>query len=274
MATTTPNFGWQVPTSTDLVKDGAVAIETLGDAIDASLVDLKGGTTGQVLAKASNTDMDFVWSADAAGISPTIFAAKGDLLGASANDTPAILSVGANGETLVADSSTATGLKYSKNAPLAGMPSLGSTSLTGAATITVTGLSVSRLTVIVNNASSANASSFFNLRFNSDSGGNYGYCGLFNNNGTLTTAYSVGNTSFPIGRQGNTAADVVSAVMNVEGAFGAGMAQINVGSSSGGAGQESYNFSGFYVASAAITSVSLISSSGNFDAGTLILYGV
>lgn len=112
MATTTPNFGWAVPTSTDLVKDGAIAIETLGDAIDASLVDLKGGTTGQVLAKASNTDMDFVWSADAAGISPTIFAAKGDLLGASANDTPAVLSVGANGETLVADSSTSTGLRY------------------------------------------------------------------------------------------------------------------------------------------------------------------
>lgn len=67
MATTTPNFGWSVPTSTDLVKDGATAIETLGDAIDASLVDLKGGTTGQVLKKASGTDMDFVWSADNAG---------------------------------------------------------------------------------------------------------------------------------------------------------------------------------------------------------------
>jgi hypothetical protein len=45
-------------------------------------------------------------------IPETIFAAKGDLLGASANDTPAILSVGANGETLVADSSTSTGLRY------------------------------------------------------------------------------------------------------------------------------------------------------------------
>jgi hypothetical protein len=67
MATTTPNFGWSVPTSTDLVKDGATAIETLGDAIDASLVDLKGGTTGQVLAKNSNTDMDFTWVTDAAG---------------------------------------------------------------------------------------------------------------------------------------------------------------------------------------------------------------
>jgi hypothetical protein len=67
MATTTPNFGWAVPTSTDLVKDGAVAIETLGDSIDASLVDLKGGTTDQVLAKNSNTDMDFKWVTPATG---------------------------------------------------------------------------------------------------------------------------------------------------------------------------------------------------------------
>jgi hypothetical protein len=67
MATTTPNFGWPVPTSTDLVKDGATAIEALGDSIDASLLDLKGGTTGQVLSKNSNTDMDFIWTTDAAG---------------------------------------------------------------------------------------------------------------------------------------------------------------------------------------------------------------
>jgi hypothetical protein len=67
MATTTPNFGWPVPTSTDLVKDGATAIEALGDGVDASLVDLKGGTTGQILAKATNADMDFVWIANDQG---------------------------------------------------------------------------------------------------------------------------------------------------------------------------------------------------------------
>jgi hypothetical protein len=61
MATTTPNFGWTVPTSTDLVKDGATAIETLGDGIDASFIGLKGGTTGQVLSKTSGTDLAFTW---------------------------------------------------------------------------------------------------------------------------------------------------------------------------------------------------------------------
>jgi hypothetical protein len=112
MATTTPNFGWAVPTSTDLVKDGAVAIETLGDAIDASLVDLKGGTTGQVLAKASGTDMDFSWVTDATGIPATILDAKGDIIAATAADTASRLAVGADGTVLTADSTAATGLKW------------------------------------------------------------------------------------------------------------------------------------------------------------------
>ena len=61
MATTTTNFGWDIPQSTDLVKDGATAIAALGQDIDTALVDLKGGTTGQVLSKATNTDLDFTW---------------------------------------------------------------------------------------------------------------------------------------------------------------------------------------------------------------------
>ena len=60
MATTT-NFGWTTPDDTSLVKDGAAAIRTLGQSIDTSMMDLEGGTTGQVLSKASNTDMDFTW---------------------------------------------------------------------------------------------------------------------------------------------------------------------------------------------------------------------
>lgn len=67
MATTTTNFGWDIPQSTDLVKDGATAIAALGQDIDTALVDLKGGTTGQVLTKASNTDLDYTWVTDAGG---------------------------------------------------------------------------------------------------------------------------------------------------------------------------------------------------------------
>ena len=176
MATTT-NFGWTVPTSADLVKNGATAISTLGQGVDTSMAELKGGTTGQVLSKTSNTDMDFTWVTDPGGditaitatspltgggtsgdvtigilsgttsnlgavqlstsisststslaatasavksaydladaaIAKSIVDAKGDLITATAADTPARLAVGTNGQTLVADSTAATGLKW------------------------------------------------------------------------------------------------------------------------------------------------------------------
>ena len=98
-----------MPTPTDLVTDLPADFEVFGQAVDTTLVDLKGGTSGQVLAKASNTDMDFTWTA----IDPlVILDAKGDLISATAADTPARLAVGANDTVLTADSSTSTGLKW------------------------------------------------------------------------------------------------------------------------------------------------------------------
>jgi hypothetical protein len=99
MATTTPNFGWPVPTSSDLVKNGATAIEGLGDAIDASLLDLKGGTTNQVLAKNSNTDMDFKWVSDATGMTNPM-TTTGDTIYSSSGSTPARLGIGSTGQVL------------------------------------------------------------------------------------------------------------------------------------------------------------------------------
>ena len=111
---TTSNFGWTTPADTDLVKDGAAAIRTLGNGIDTSFLDLKGGTTGQVLSKASNTDLDYTWvtTDDANAIQNAIVDAKGDLIAASAADTPARLAVGTNGQYLKADSTAATGLAW------------------------------------------------------------------------------------------------------------------------------------------------------------------
>jgi hypothetical protein len=114
MATVTPNFNFPVPQSTDLVKDGATAIAALGTSVDTQFVDLKGGTTGQVLSKASNTDLDYSWvtTDDANAIQNAIVDAKGDLIAATAADTPARLAVGANGTLLVADSTAGTGLAW------------------------------------------------------------------------------------------------------------------------------------------------------------------
>ena len=73
MATTTPNYGWAVPTSTDLVKDGATAIETLGDAIDASMNTALGTKkAGMVLLNTTS------FSAVASQIIPSVFSATYD----------------------------------------------------------------------------------------------------------------------------------------------------------------------------------------------------
>jgi hypothetical protein len=47
MPTTTTNFAWTIPSDTDLVKDGADAIRTIGNAVDASFasVTLRAVTT-------------------------------------------------------------------------------------------------------------------------------------------------------------------------------------------------------------------------------------
>jgi hypothetical protein len=60
MANPTTNFGWVMPSATDLVTDLPADFDVFGQAVDTDFVGLKGGTTGQVLAKASGTDLDFV----------------------------------------------------------------------------------------------------------------------------------------------------------------------------------------------------------------------
>lgn len=139
MATTTPNFGFDIPQSTDLVKDGATAIAALGTDIDTAFVDLKGGTTGQVLAKATNTDLDFTWVAqdDSNAIQNAIVDAKGDLIAATAADTPARLAVGTNGQVLTADSTASTGLKWATPASAAGLTLINTTSFTSVASVSL-----------------------------------------------------------------------------------------------------------------------------------------
>jgi hypothetical protein len=130
MSNPTSNFGWQMPTATDLVTDLPADFEVFGQAVDTSLADLKGGTTGQVLAKNSNTDMDFVWSAATTGditavtagtgisgggtsgdvtitnAMATTITTKGDLIVGTGASTFVRQGIGTNGHVLTADSTS------------------------------------------------------------------------------------------------------------------------------------------------------------------------
>jgi hypothetical protein len=298
-----------MPTASDLVTDLPADFETFGQAVATSMADLLGGTTGQILAKNSNTDMDFTWVTNdvgditavtagtglsgggtsgavtlsldsAAVIAPTIVDAKGDLIGATAADTPARLAVGTNGQVLTADSTAATGLKWAA-APstLSGLTLLntGGTALTGAATITVSGISgKSRIMVVVDGASTTGATPVYDIRFNGDSAGNYGMAGLeLNAPSSITSGFNLSRTGFLVAVGSNTAADTITTISHFLGTGGAGYVQ---GTSTGritGSGGAITAYNGWYNASAAVTSVSLVASNsaGNFDAGTLYVYG-
>jgi len=217
MANTT-NFNWETPDDTDLVKDGAAAIRTLGSAIDTSLVDLKGGTTGQILSKATNADLDYTWITNdvgditavsaGTGISgggtsgaititnsmATEIAAKGDLIVGTGSATFDNLTVGANDTVLTADSSTATGLKWVAAAS-GGMTLIntGGTTLSGAST-TISSIpsTYNELVIYILNCKPTNDGNGLSVRFNGDSTANrHGSISTFQGNAgfTDTSAY-------------------------------------------------------------------------------------
>lgn len=107
------------------------------------------------------------------GIQPTIVDAKGDLITATAADTPARIAVGANDTVLTADSTQATGLKWA-TASSGGMTLLSTTTLSGATT-TISGISGSYNTL------------FFVVSGATNNGGNGNFRVAPNSSATITT---------------------------------------------------------------------------------------
>jgi hypothetical protein len=104
------------------------------------------------------------------GIQPTIVDAKGDLITATAADTPARLGVGTNGQLLSADSTTATGLAWTAAPSSGGMTLLSTTTLSGASvTLSSIPSTYKNLQLVIRNYLPATDSVFLRFRFNSDS---------------------------------------------------------------------------------------------------------
>lgn len=259
MATTT-NYSWSTPDDTALVKDGAAAIRSLGTAIDTTTY--------------NNSLLPIV---------KTIVDAKGDIIAATAADTVSRLAVGADGTTLVADSAEATGLKWAAPSAGASFTLVATTSLTAASTITVSGItSADKLLIVIQEASSANASSMFTLRVNADTASNYFSYGSRNVWGstysaTNNVAVTYTDTSIPLAKNAANENSDASAYVyfsggcnttNIKPFTAAGIAYSPSGAVSG----EQYTIGGHYSGSSTVSSVSIISSTGNFDQGSIRVY--
>jgi hypothetical protein len=281
MATTTTNFGWDIPQSTDLVKDGATAIAALGQDIDTALVDLKGGTTGQVLAKASGTDLDFSWVAqdDSNAIQNAIVDAKGDLIAATAADTPARLAVGTNGQVLTADSAEATGMKWATAASGGGMTSIASGSLSGSA-LSLTSISGSykNLQLVLRNATPS-TNTDWRFKVNNNTSAIYGRI-LMAAPGSTTGQLGAGfnQTDFALNYNNPSATSGTTLIMNFYDYANTTAKKLMDWMITYEGHATSNEDTIFGTASAydlnAITRLDLTLFTGSFSGGTYILYGV
>ena len=162
----------------------------------------------------------------------------------------------------------------------------GGTALTAAATITVSGISgMSSIMILVRGASTTSALGSLNtIRLNADAtSGNYEYYGA-NNVGystysaAVTTSATGGTTatSFALGRQSLIVSGTVDGYCEILGANTAGIKTMKLagaGSVASSNSQEQFIACGIYKGTSTISSVSIISSAGNFDAGTIFIYG-
>jgi hypothetical protein len=253
MATTT-NYGWTTPDDTALVKDGAAAIRTLGSSVDTTTKALNPSTTlGDIEYRSSTAN------------------------------TNTRLGIGTTGQILTVAGGVPSWATAAGGTANWSLLNAGGTALTGAATITVSGISgKDKIAIVVDAASSASASSTISIRLNTDTGANY-Y--TYGNRVTAGSSYSSDNirgwaagSDFNAIRLGVMSASTGSEVYGFCLITGCNSAGVKVLQANGGAlpdgnsGHQIYNIGGYYNSASTISSISVFSASGNFDAGTVYVY--
>ncbi len=246
---TTTNYGWTTPADTDLVKDGASAIRTLGSSIDSTL----------------KTQID-------AQIPDSLLTTTGDIIYASGASTPARLGIGSSGQSLVVSG----GLPVWATPASGGMTLISTTTLTGAS-ITLSSIpsTYNHLQVVIQNFKPATDAQAIKMRFNADATANrhYNLIGTGNVDGGFGTdsvqvswnndnavANGLCFISFPNYANTTTWKMCFTQAM--------GVSETTTTNLYGGF------FQGYYNQTGAISSLSFFPASGNFTSGTVLLYGV
>ena len=245
-------------------------LTTKGDIIvatgDATLVRQGVGTNNQVLM-ADSAQADGVKWADG---STATLTTTGDTLYASAANTLARRAIGSTGQVLTVSGGVPTWATPSASATSFAL--ISSTSMTGATSITVSSIpAVNNLMLNFQSISSANANARFRIQLNSDTGSNYYWLNFIQNDSGLSSDQGWGDTSVRIGDLGGSAGHNIRGSMYIQGTAGTGRKPLQlVTYVSGGISMWG---GGYYAGTSAISSVTIISGSGNFDAGTLEIYG-
>jgi len=251
MATTT-NYGWTTPDDTALVKDGAAAIRTLGTSADTTVKNLNPETTLGDIAYRSSTA-----------------------------NVKTRLGIGSTGNVL-----TVSGGVPAWAAPAAGatnwtLLNSGGTALTGATSITVSFTAPKQIMVVMVGASSVNSRSFITLRPNNISTSDYTVGGIFIQPDNASSSAGIGSYSgysdITFGTMANAADSQVngSCFINLTDQTGWKNYIVTSGGNSNGSSQGHQLFAtqGILEAAATITSITVISSTGNFDNGTIYILG-
>ena len=246
---TTTNYGWTTPADTDLVKDGASAIRTLGSSIDSTL----------------KTQID-------AQIPDSLLTTTGDTIYASAASTPARLGIGTTGQVLTVSGGLPAWTTLAGASSNWSLLNAGGTALTGAATITVSGISgKDNIMVLIYAASSASAASTISVRVNAATT-NYLSAGITLGASTLAVYDGGGAAGIDIGKMGTAATQEVYGSAMFSGCNSSGVKVYSAAGTGSGTSNNGFVHGGYYNSSSTISSVSVVSSVGNFDSGTMYVF--
>jgi hypothetical protein len=294
MATTT-NYGWTTPDDTALVKDGASAIRSLGTSVDTTTKNLNPSTTlGDIEYRSStsntNTRLGIGSSGQAltvvAGVpswaaSPTsVLTTTGDVLYASAANTLARLGIGSSGNVLTVSGGLPVWAAPTTSGQNFTLLNTGGTTLSGANTITISGISgIDQLLIVIQSGDSNSTSERFGVQVNGLTSGyvntkaELGWESTYNagnySSSTATTSY------IQMGKFSASTGSLVNAGLTIFGCSTSGLKPyigFGGGRPDGNSGHTT-EITSNVVNTTAITSVSAYVAGGTWSAGTLYVYG-